>query len=60
MIEIAIMLIAILALVYAGVQAFLILREGEGTEEMRKIAQAIQEGSKAFMKRQYTTIAIVR
>ncbi|MFP3318310.1 MAG: sodium-translocating pyrophosphatase [Thermoplasmata archaeon] len=59
MIEIAIVLIAILALIYAGVQAFLVLREDEGTEEMKRIARAIQEGSQAFMKRQYTTIAMV-
>ncbi|MEM3600181.1 MAG: sodium-translocating pyrophosphatase [Thermoplasmata archaeon] len=59
MIEIVIIVIALLALIYAGIQAFLILRESEGTEEMKKIAQAIQEGSKAFMKRQYTTISIV-
>ncbi|MEM0245723.1 MAG: sodium-translocating pyrophosphatase [Thermoplasmata archaeon] len=59
MIEIVIIVIALLALLYAGIQAFLILRESEGTEEMKKIAQAIQEGSKAFMKRQYTTISIV-
>ena len=59
MIEIVIIVIALLALIYAGIQAFLILRESEGTEEMKKIAQPIQEGSKAFMKRQYTTISIV-
>ncbi|MDP8011972.1 MAG: sodium-translocating pyrophosphatase [Thermoplasmata archaeon] len=59
LVEIAILLISLVALIYAGLQAYLILREEEGTEEMKKIANAIQEGSRAFMKRQYTTIAIV-
>ncbi len=59
LIEIAIIAISLIALLYAGLQAYFILKEDEGTDEMKRIAQAIQEGSRAFMKRQYTTIAIV-
>ncbi len=50
---------AIVGLIYAFLQAYLILKEDEGTEEMKRISNAIKEGSWAFMKRQYTTISIV-
>ena len=33
------------------------MAEAEGTEAMRKIAVAIQEGAAAFLKREYTFIA---
>jgi K(+)-stimulated pyrophosphate-energized sodium pump len=36
-----------------------ILREPKGTPEMVGVADAIEEGAKAFIKRQYRTIAIV-
>ncbi len=57
--SITVIISSIVALTYAGVQAFLIIREDEGTERMKEIARAIQEGSKAFLNRQYRTIAIV-
>jgi len=57
--SIIILISSLIALIYAGVQAYFIIREDEGTERMKEIARAIQEGSKAFLNRQYRTIAIV-
>jgi len=49
---------AVIALLYALVQTVLILRKEEGDSRMVEIARAIQAGSKAFLNRQYTTVAI--
>ena len=50
---------ALLALVYGVVSANWILGRSAGSERMQEIAAAIQEGAKAYMNRQYTTIGIV-
>ena len=50
---------ALLALVYGVVSANWILGRSAGSERMQAIATAIQEGAKAYMNRQYTTIGIV-
>lgn len=50
---------ALLALIYGGYLISSILSLSQGTEEMQKIAKAIQEGAKAFLNRQYQSIAIV-
>ncbi len=60
--ELLILLSAVLALVYAGVQTALLLRDDEGDEKMRAISSAIREGAIAFLRREYTwvfTVAIV-
>ena len=49
----------VLALVYGAVSARAVLAAPTGTDRMREIAAAIQEGAKAYLNRQYSTIAIV-
>jgi K(+)-stimulated pyrophosphate-energized sodium pump len=50
--------ISLLALVVASVLRRGVLRESEGTETMKEIAGAIQEGSKAYLNRQFRTVGL--
>ena len=36
-----------------------LLKRPTGTEKMREISRAVQEGASAYLRKQYTTIAIV-
>ncbi len=47
------------ALLYGGFTAMWILRQPDGNERMREISAAVQTGAKAYLSRQYTTIAVV-
>ncbi|MBV8074182.1 MAG: sodium-translocating pyrophosphatase [Candidatus Eremiobacteraeota bacterium] len=49
----------LLAIVYGVVLIAWVLRQPEGNPRMIEIAHAIQEGAMAFLRRQYTTVAIV-
>ena len=49
----------VLALVYGAYAGRVVMAAGTGTDRMREIAAAIQEGARAYLNRQYTTIAIV-
>ena len=49
----------LVAVVYGIFTSSQVLRQSPGDEKMRDIAAAIQEGAKAYLGRQYRTIAIV-
>ena len=48
-----------LALLYGIVTTRSVMAASTGTDRMRQIAAAIQEGARAYLNRQYTTIAMV-
>jgi K(+)-stimulated pyrophosphate-energized sodium pump len=50
---------AILAIVYGFASSRWILAQPTGNDRMRQISAAVQEGAQAYLKRQYTTIAMV-
>src|SRR5215210_886836 len=51
-------IIALAALAMAFVFRSQVLAAGEGTENMRTIAQAVQEGASAYLTRQFRTLAV--
>ena len=56
-----VVIVAIIALAALGVAAVLVrqvLAADEGTDSMKKIALAIQEGASAYLNRQFRTLAI--
>lgn len=50
--------VAVAALVMAAVLARQVLAADEGTVKMREIAQAVQEGATAYLRRQFRTLAL--
>jgi K(+)-stimulated pyrophosphate-energized sodium pump len=50
--------ISLIALVFAYYLVRAVLAAPEGTEKMKEIAKAIQEGAKAYLNRQYRTLAV--
>ena len=54
-----VIIISVLALIFAGYLTRQILRKDTGTEAMQEIANAIKTGAEAFLKRQYATIGII-
>jgi K(+)-stimulated pyrophosphate-energized sodium pump len=51
-------LVALAALVLAGVLVRQVLAAGEGTDSMKKIAAAVQEGANAYLARQLRTLGV--
>lgn len=50
---------AALAIIYGAILIKLVVKLPDGNEKMRAIAKAIQEGAKAYLNRQYRTVAMV-
>ena len=49
----------VLAVIYGAVQTAVLMKASPGGARMQEIAAAIQEGAQAYLRRQYTAIAIV-
>lgn len=49
---------SIIAIIFAIITAKKVMSYSEGTEKMKKIAQSIREGANAYLKRQYTIVAV--
>lgn len=50
---------AVLAVVYSAFVMARLRKEPKGTEKMQEISRAIQEGSSAYLARQYKSVAVV-
>ena len=60
MIELAVVIVvSVIALILAAILAKSVLSQDEGTPKMREVADAIRVGAEAFIKRQYSTIAML-
>ncbi|MDR1475388.1 MAG: sodium-translocating pyrophosphatase [Holosporales bacterium] len=52
-------LLAVLALLYGAVSAFLVFKSDTGNARMKEIASAIQEGAYAYLRHEYRAILVV-
>ena len=54
-----VLVLSVLALAVAVSLARWVLKQDNGTPEMRRVSDAIQEGAQAFLRRQYRTIGLL-
>ena len=54
----AILVVALVALVFAGVFAREVLAAEQGPQKMRDISRAVQEGAAAYLSRQFRTLSV--
>lgn len=59
MMEVFILASALIAIIFGAILIRSILKLPKGDAKMQEIAQAIQAGAKAFLNRQYKTVAVV-
>ncbi len=55
---VVIAIVALLALAFAGLLVKEVLKADQGTVKMQEIARAVQEGARAYLNRQFRTLAI--
>ncbi|MEE8343182.1 MAG: sodium/proton-translocating pyrophosphatase, partial [Gammaproteobacteria bacterium] len=53
------LLCAVAALIYGALSAVWILKQPTGSDRMMEISRAVQDGARAYLNRQYTTISMV-
>lgn len=56
--ELLALIISIVGLAFAAVLRLSIIRQDAGTPEMKEISQSIRKGAMAFLRREFTTLAI--
>lgn len=56
---IPVLLAGLLALAFAGYLVLFILRQDQGSDKIKEIASAIQEGSRTFLRAEFRVLAIV-
>ena len=49
---------SVIALAFAFIMAKRVMKFSEGTDKMKKIAESIRKGANAYLKRQYTIVAV--
>ncbi|MDD1680548.1 MAG: sodium/proton-translocating pyrophosphatase, partial [Methanoregula sp.] len=62
MIDFVLLIVIAICVIALGLAAILtrnLLSQDEGTPKMREVADAIRVGAEAFIKRQYSTIAVL-
>ena len=57
-VPVAVLMCAIIALVFAAVNFYSVKKKPEGTEKMAEISAKIRKGAMAYLKRQYKTVGV--